>query len=158
MSQLPQTRRTWEQAETERDKGRKNHPGIYAMSTLPSPPSCSHSTPTPAAVIELSPAPIPPPAARATWECRPCQAPLASESGAAEPAPQKPKGYTRLRRGAPDTVIRRNSHVLRHTETTCHGIFNAPPCPLFSTPSLARPLPSPRRSEKLLEFRIFRTL
>lgn len=158
MSQLPQTRRTWEQAETERDKGRKNRPGIYAMSTLPSPPPCSHSTPTPAAVIELSPAPIPPPAARATWECRPCQAPLASERGAAEPAPQKPKGYTRLRRGAPDTVIRRNSHALGHTETTCHGIFNAPPCPLFSTPSLARPLPSLRRSEKLLEFRIFRTL
>lgn len=114
------------------------------MNTLPSPPPRSHSTPTPTAVIELSPAPIPPWAARATWGGRPCQAPPASESGAAEPAPQKPRGYTRLRRGAPDTVIRRNSHALGHTETTCHGIFNAPPCPLFF-PFLPWSAPSPPR-------------
>lgn len=97
----------------------------------------------------MSPAPIPPPVAGATWESWSCQAPPASGSGAAEPAPQKPRGYTRLRRGASDTVIKSNSHALGHTETTCHGIFNAPPCPLFSTPSLARPLPSPPLPEAL---------
>lgn len=131
--------RTWERAEKEPERGRRNRLGIYANYTLPLYP---RSTPTPAAVIELSPAPMSPPAARATWERRPCQAPAASKSRAAEPAPQKPRGYTHLRRGAPDTVIRRNSHALGRTETTCHDIFNAPPCPLFSTPSLARPLPS----------------
>lgn len=139
--QLTQTHRTWEHTVTEPERGRKNPLGIYAIYPLPSPPPSPRSTPTPTAVIELSPAPIPPPATRATWETRPCQAPPASESGAAKPASQTRRGYTRLRRGAPDTVIRRNSHALGRTETTCHGIFNAPPSLLFSTPSLARPSP-----------------
>lgn len=131
---------TWERAEKEPERGRRNRLGVYANYTLPLYP---RSTPTPAAVIELSPAPMSPPAARATWERRPCQAPRASESRAAESAPQKPRGYTHLRRGAPDTVIRRNSHALGRTETTCHDIFNAPPCPLFpsSFPGAPPPLP-----------------
>lgn len=42
-----------------------------------------------------------------------------------------------------DTVIRRNSHALRRTETTCHDRFNAPSSPLFPTSSLVRPPPLP---------------
>lgn len=121
----------------------------------PFPTPVPRSTPTPTVVIELSPAPIPPPVSRATWEALPCQAPPASESLSGEPAPQKQRGYRRLRKGAPDTVIRRNSHALGRTETPCHGIFNAPPSPLFSIPSLARPLPSPNTRWSFRSFESF---
>lgn len=41
------------------DGGRKNRPGIYATSTLPSPPLRPRSTHTPTAVIVTCPHPAP---------------------------------------------------------------------------------------------------
>lgn len=125
------------------------------VNALPPPPRHPGSTPTSTSVIELSPAPVPPQASGATWEARPCQAPRAKGewlSGAG--APEVEGLHTSTRRGAPDTVIRSNSHALGRTETSCHDICNAPPRALLPW----RPLPSRRHSAERAEFRIFRTL
>lgn len=140
---------------TPSEGSRRNRLGKSAVNALPPPPQHPGSTPTPTAVIELSPAPVPPQASRATWEAQPCQAPRAkTEWRGGEGAPEVEGLHTSTRRGAPDTVIRSNSHALGRTETSCHDICNAPPRALLPW----RPLPSRRHSAERSEFRIFRTL
>lgn len=155
LSQLPRSPSDVEAHGHGQKEASKNHLGKSAVNALPPPLRHPGSTPTSTAVIELSPAPVPPQASGATWEARPCQAPRAKgewRSGAG--APEVEGLHTSTRTGAPDTVIRSNSHALGRTETSCHDICNAPPRALLPW----RPLPSRRHSAERAEFRIFRTL